>query len=348
MTALDELRKTTTSSRKSWFRRHRWWMLVVVCSFAGGYVVRLMFPSWAIDTVYRAVRVLAPSPAAAGVAAVLAASIAAIALSRQLAHDKAVERDKDWWRAFEWAVSRALPTNPNERSLPYVHSVNTLTALRISATNAVQEQACSGLLTHLSELDNAHPTEQGAASANSSTPGQSDTAAEALLLTSQAEQNEAKIQALSQYVLATKGTNTRSFGAEAHLYELRVIKALNDAAASSGGDIEMLTSETGSEDMGFDALVSVRNTPVIVEIKQLRRQTDRAGGRILRNQLASYLQTYALGNARALLVTTVAVDVSNWSEDGERRLANVVWTSPADNSKLLEALQSLGDQNSGR
>lgn len=329
------LTRNDADKTKVW--RLIWISVAVAVAFTCGYLMRVIFPTWELEPLYRAVRVLAPSPAAAGIAAVIAATIAATALGRQLAHNKLVEKDRDWWRAFEWAVDRALPKNTAERLLPFSHSVNTLTALHKSAANPVQEQACSGFLDHLSQLDSdqVFSIPRGHAASAGDTRGSERNY-------TPTERPEAKIAALTEYLSATAGTQTRSPGAESHLYELRVREALNEIVSANSGELEMLEDpDSGQRRLRFDALVRVGETPVIIETKNLSsRHSDRVDSRTL-NQLRGYLSGFPSPEARALLVTPIALAVDVHQAPQADRIASVRWTSPEDNPALLKALHHL-------
>jgi len=326
---------TRNDANKTRIWRLIWISVTVAVAFACGYLIRVIFPTWELEPLYRAVRVLAPSPAAAGIAAVIAAAIAATALGRQLAHNKLVEKDRDWWRAFEWAVDRALPKNSAERMLPFSHSVNTLNALHKGAANPVQEQACNGFLDHLSELDRdqAFSTPQGHAASAGDTRGSERNY-------TPTERPEAKIAALTEYLSATAGTQTRSSGAESHLYELRVREALKEIVSANSGELEML-KDNRQRGLEFDALVRVGETPVIIETKNLSsRHSDHVDSRTL-NQLRGYLSGFPSPEARALLVTPIALAVDFRQAPRADRIASVRWTSPEDNPALLKALHHL-------
>lgn len=100
--------------------------------------------SWVLD--------FTTSPAAAGLAAVLAAIIGATAVLIQLAHSRSVERDKTWWESFQWVTDRGLQPVSDAGSLPPGVALDTLTALLGAARGEVQKAACKGIVDHLAQV----------------------------------------------------------------------------------------------------------------------------------------------------------------------------------------------------
>lgn len=97
------------------------------------------------------------SPAAAGLAAVLAAFVGASALLIQLAHTRAVERDRAWWDSFRWTTEHGLARD-DMMQLPPGVALDTLTALLQGARGAVQKAACKGIVDHLAQIEGSTPT----------------------------------------------------------------------------------------------------------------------------------------------------------------------------------------------
>ncbi|MEX5265800.1 hypothetical protein RF640_17425 [Kocuria sp. CPCC 205231] len=102
------------------------------------------------------------SPGAAGLAAVIAASIAAAMLNRQikstreaddtrLNHDKEIEENRTWWESFEWVTSRALAKRSDDPELPPELAMSFLVDLQKWAPNDTQKTACGILVGHLTQ-----------------------------------------------------------------------------------------------------------------------------------------------------------------------------------------------------
>lgn len=89
------------------------------------------------------------SPGSAGIFAVLAASLGAWQLSRQLNHAKAKSADEAWWQQFEWVTDRIISTAENKSPvLPSSLAFDLMTSLSRSANAAFQKDAVGGVLTH--------------------------------------------------------------------------------------------------------------------------------------------------------------------------------------------------------
>jgi hypothetical protein len=92
------------------------------------------------------------SPAIAGVFAVIAASIGARQLSKQLSHTKKKAADEAWWQQFEWVTDRIISPEEadkkNSPTLPTSLAFDLMTALADIAEGGFQESAVGGILDH--------------------------------------------------------------------------------------------------------------------------------------------------------------------------------------------------------
>lgn len=95
---------------------------------------------------------LVTSPAMAGAFAVIAASIGAWQLSKQLAHTKEKAADEAWWQQFEWVTDRIIsPGQKGEMDnsgLPSSLAFDLMTSLSTVARAPFQKDAVGGILSH--------------------------------------------------------------------------------------------------------------------------------------------------------------------------------------------------------
>jgi hypothetical protein len=93
------------------------------------------------------------SPAIAGIFAVVAASIGAVQLSKQLAHTKEKAADEAWWQQFEWVTDRII-AQPGQKSeedspkLPASLAFDLITSLSTVARAKFQKDVVGGILGH--------------------------------------------------------------------------------------------------------------------------------------------------------------------------------------------------------
>lgn len=156
------------SSKKSWgqrfFSQPSWvifiWLLVWLLAtgafhFSAGLLIdRAREAGW-----HYAFGRFATSPGAGGVAAVMAAIIAATAVGLQLRHNKKVEEERSWWERFEWVTTRAVPAEDEHTALPYDLSLDILTSLAARTTDDTQGRACGGFVNYLVDLKNVPDTD---------------------------------------------------------------------------------------------------------------------------------------------------------------------------------------------
>lgn len=95
---------------------------------------------------------LATSPAMAGAFAVIAASIGAWQLSKQLTHTKEKAADEAWWQQFEWVTDRIISPGQkgetNNSALPSSLAFDLMTSLSKVARAPFQKDAVGGILNH--------------------------------------------------------------------------------------------------------------------------------------------------------------------------------------------------------
>lgn len=171
--------KTSALYIKSWRFR---WLIRGVTVFALGLLgslvgMRISRAGWGWDV---AATEFLTSPGAAGVAAVIAASIGAFMLNRQivttrrteikriettrkenatrLKHDQEVQQSSIWWESFEWVTSRALAKGTDDPELPPELAITVLQDLQKWAPNDTQKAACGVLVGHLTPSTTAPTT----------------------------------------------------------------------------------------------------------------------------------------------------------------------------------------------
>lgn len=81
-------------------------------------------------------------------AAVLAATIGAVSLHRQLAHSKRKAADEAWWQQFEWATDRIITPASGATALPTSLAFDLTNSLYRSAQAQFQNDAIDGILKH--------------------------------------------------------------------------------------------------------------------------------------------------------------------------------------------------------
>ncbi|MGH3704655.1 MAG: hypothetical protein ACRDT9_08510, partial [Agromyces sp.] len=277
------------------------------------------------------------SPGAGGFAAVVAASIAAFGLSRQvqvsrgqLEHNRAAEQERSWWSSFEWATSRAAPLDSGHRELPADVAINTFLSLSDAATTDVQKKACGGFIDMLT----ASPPESGASPAAEQVASvrrpQTASQYERMRVYEERE-TEREIEALAAYTSRTSGTPARSSGAEARLYELRVFDAI--ARLHLRGALDSISTGFDGPDFA-DATVGIGGASVIVVVKAFPDGDAHAARRIrdIRNRVVAH------GETRPVVVAVpfpLSQAQSKWSDD---RVAVCTWNGEEDDQALLAAL----------
>ena len=97
----------------------------------------------------------------AGAFAVIAASIGAWQLSKQLAHTKEKASDEAWWQQFEWVTDRIIsPGNKSETNssrLPMSLAFDLMTSLSKVTRAPFQKDAVGGILDHyMKDFQNQH------------------------------------------------------------------------------------------------------------------------------------------------------------------------------------------------
>lgn len=260
-------------------------------------------------------RDFAKSPGAAAFAAVIAASMAFVGISRQVAVSRsALDHQRDaanttvWWETFEWASTRALPAGETDVPLPDSVTISTLQSLSLTATNDVQRAACAGVIDALTarvdigteshEQDVAHETPSSAA-----------------------------LNALTSYVAASGGTRAASAKAEAVVYEHKVLSALT----TFGPDFRVFREPPGT-DSRADAVVEVRGEKVAVDVSFARTpQVVRARAR----SAAMHRRELNLG---PLVLVSRFPPPFTPEEEAEMRVVVAQWDSVEDMTHLRDAL----------
>jgi hypothetical protein len=210
------------------WREHAWEVIHPLLLLAGAVLIGVLCVLFmtgveqvgAADWVQR----FSTSPGAAGVAA----GIGFWAITRQLHHNKGVERDAAWWKSFEWVTDRALPKDKSD-SLPYLVAVDMLAPLVESASNMTQQRICGSFLDHLDGLHREVKVETPDHKVTSTPERPGDLVVSDLGTGAGGERER---MTLENYAKLTRGNLGRSFAVEARLYNLRVLEAVSRIAGA--------------------------------------------------------------------------------------------------------------------
>ncbi|MBD8538049.1 hypothetical protein [Frigoribacterium sp. CFBP 8751] len=267
----------------------------------------------------------------AAFAALAAALIAFLGLRKQvqvsqstLDHQRQDAKQLAWWRTFEWASSRALPSGERDIPLPHSVTIRTLERLVNEATTKVQEAACSGVIDVLSAQVLPVVDEDVNESA-----------------TEARRDSSAAVEALVSYVEASGGTAAASARAEAAVYEPRVAAAMYEgkvlaALSALSADIRVFR-EPPISNSRTDAVAEVSGRPVAVEISFARTPM------VVRARARSAAQQRREIGAIPLVLVSRFESPFSAEEETELRLVVARWNLPADNGKLLDALRRASD-----
>jgi len=276
---------------------------------AGAYVVLAIVTAdisnwslWARD--------FAKSPGAAGTAAVIAAVIASLSIGRQVTVQRITANTTTWWKTFEWASGRALPSVETDNALPDSVTISTLQGLKQTATDDVQRVACGGMIDVLTPR----------------VVSMSDDAREPSKTSE--PRTSAAFDALTSYVQASYGTPAASPAAEAAVYERKVTSALTDLAPA----IQAFREPPGT-DSGVDAIAEVDGVQVAVEVTYSRTP------QVVRARTRSAAQKHRGNTYNPLVVVSRFPSPFTLDEEAEMRAVVVQWNNSDDNSRLLAALR---------
>jgi hypothetical protein len=146
------------------------------------------------------------SPGMGGVAAVVAAAIAAVNIADQILQAKQTESRQNWWANYRWAAERAVPSDEKAVAVPYSTSIATMKNLQKETADPLQKAACGTFVDLLAELS-AAPSKVG-----KSDPG--------------------RFQALRDYDRATDGTEAQSRVTKRVLFQRSFLNALEHIAVN--------------------------------------------------------------------------------------------------------------------
>jgi hypothetical protein len=210
----------STGPKLKWANRLLMLLAITLAFGIADVLARLAMQNLDAATWGPALRRFLTSPGAAGVAAVVAATIGAVGLHIQLAHTKSKDRSQAWWTKFEWATERAVPSTAGDTAVPTSLSINTLNSLQESATDDLQRRGCGGFVDHLVTLTRSERTKIR----DMQRPN-------ADFLSIETE-SDSKFNALKSYVQSTAGTQASSLAAEYLVqeweYEAQVLTAIGE------------------------------------------------------------------------------------------------------------------------
>jgi hypothetical protein len=271
-------------------------------------------------------RDFAQSPGAAAFAALVAASIAFVSISRQVSvsrdavvHQREAARADAWWAMFEWASNRAIPLRKDDQPLPTSVTIRTLQRLAEDASSNVQEAACAGVIDVLTKSVDSigtesfqdHPT------------------------VVPSEHDDSAFEALASYVESSRGTPAASVIAEALIYENSVLRSLM-SVSEKNSRIKVFRNpgSAAAPDIRADAIAEVDGQRVVIHIKFSRNTESHHGMRL---EAISSLRVRGDNTDRYLLITPLPSPL-NPSQESELRTVSVQWQSSNDTSSLESAL----------
>ena len=193
----------------TWVRTHRTWIWIWMgasVAFIALVVVMLLVSAGLFGWPATRTKIVlfATSSGMAGLAAVIAALIAAVNISRQIGQARQAEIRQNWWTNFKWAADKAAPSGEAARALPISASISTMNSLQKGTDDPLQKAACGTIVDLLAKL-----------SESQSTSGNSD---------------PGRFQALREYIAASKDTPAASVGAVRAIYKRDLLNQLEHIA----------------------------------------------------------------------------------------------------------------------
>lgn len=276
----------------------------------------------------------ATSPAMAGLAAVLAASIGARALKNQLDHAQSEARharrrdaEASWWKKFEWVTDRILPKDKDKQEkLDSELALSLATSLQKMSTANFQKVAVDGVIQHY--LLPKHP----------SFPQESKDGTKA------SGPDPASIRA---YIEASDQTGSRASSAflKNFLYVSEVTSALKAQSIALVDRFDPIAgTAVAAVRIDPDAIIEIENRLVLLELKNVQRLDPwvlrKLEGRAVALQehgVSTVLVTSALQQPS----TANVLPVVSWrAEDGPETLESRIRTSLALPAKADTKKQS--------
>jgi len=260
------------------------------------------------------------SPGMAGVAAVVAATIAAINISEQIRQSRQAELRQDWWTNFKWATERAVPTDDTAIAVPYSTSIATLQTLACATNDSLQKAACGTFVDLLAKLA-AAPSASG-----KSDPG--------------------RFQALRNYDARTKGSDAESEGAQRVLYERGFLNALEHIAVveklgyaqnvvlSTGDDGGRLRVQGGSSIV--DAKLICNQATILFKF---RRWAEEPKEDVLQRRIAVTVGRIKQAESKAAVVIVLPFGVSETIAAAQLRDVRVLtWREDSESAARLKVV----------
>lgn len=264
------------------------------------------------------------SPAMAGLAAIVAASIGALALKRQLDHTKTEslhvqkkDAEEAWWEKFEWVTDRILPKDPSHMKLEKSLAIDLLTSLMAMSTEEFQKSAVSGVVEHYLKP----------VSEPSSVGGEPDI------------RTEAEAKSVRNYIKASENASVVSGVAQGALTAYEYEKAVMNALSDRDMEFDMFpeypdpAALTGNRRLRPDAVLHVESKRVILEIKAWEKFRLPAAEMSVARML---VMKAAAAASHGIIIT--GVDIPARVQDSPLRLDGVRFVQwlPSDGSAVLE------------
>jgi hypothetical protein len=242
------------------------------------------------------------SPAIAGVFAVVAASIGALQLSKQLSHTKEKAADEAWWQQFEWVTDRVIApagqkSEADSSRLPMSLAFDLMTSLSKVARAPFQKDAVGGILEYyVKDLPNEEPEDSDETETRnpSGSPAESPASESASMDSAAAESLRNLIDALPVSSRPSASARRVLAAYDAENYEQEIAKALRhhgfdvtlpgmlkNLSADHIGDVDIIAT-IGDKKIIGDIKLSVRTPSALTNagrnVRKLMRQEDATHG----------------------------------------------------------------------
>lgn len=276
------------------------------------------------------------SPGAAGLAALAAAIIGAVMISKQLKLARATAHESEWWSKFEWVTERALPSSKDHTPIPENLAINFLNSLQGSAQSALQQEACGGFADHLVEIGSKKLTDQ-IAETGSGKSEQDDSGSGNPTNLAEMVRN---VRAWTRYVNDTQNTPARSVEAERALYQTQVFSALTEIEDASLVDLWQGPSNTfHMGDAGVDAELEYKGKKIFVVIRNIPDDKTREFARISTKKTVEIINR-SDGSVPWIIISRTPLHMNTTMLEG-KRVEALEWTVEKGTDTIKNALDRL-------
>lgn len=240
------------------------------------------------------------SPAIAGIFAVVAASIGAVQLSKQLSHTKEKAADEAWWQQFEWVTDRIIAPSGQKREedsprLPASLAFDLITSLSTVARAKFQRDAVGGILGHyLKDFANEGTEDLDEPTASDRPGGQAPATESASMDSAAADSLRKLVETLPESSRPSASARSVLARYDSENYEQEIARALRhhgfdvtlpgmlkNLSADHIGDVDIIATIDDKKIIG-DIKLSVRTPSALTNagrnVRRLMRQEDATHG----------------------------------------------------------------------